>query len=74
MSLPTPEQQKTAQELAREVVGTHESLAKDVILLHGCTWRILSRDGEALMGTCDLKPCRVNLKIVDGYITSASIG
>lgn len=71
---PTSEQQQVAQALARSVVGGSEQNAVAAITSAGCTSRIQSRDGNAYMGTCDLKSTRVNLTIVDGIVTKATTG
>jgi hypothetical protein len=56
------------------LVGMTEDEAISVIEEQGWTSRISARDGEYFALTMDLRADRVNLEIVDGVVTVATIG
>lgn len=59
---------------ADAVVGLSEAEATSAIEAAGGTVRIVSRDGEDFPVTMDYRFDRVNLRIVDGVVTEATIG
>lgn len=61
-------------ELAEEVVGMSEAEAGAAVKDAGCVLRIVERDGEAYMVTQDYRTDRVNVTIVAGVVTAASVG
>jgi len=63
----------TEEEVAK-LTGKSFSVAKKVIVLADMTYRITSKDGEQYMGTCEFRPDRINLHIVNDLVTKASIG
>jgi hypothetical protein len=41
---------------------------------HGVTWRVVERDGEALMATMDYRPDRLNFSVRDGTVIKTTKG
>lgn len=60
--------------LAGEVVGMTEAEASAAIEDAGCVMRVMKRDGESFMGTDDYRTDRVNVTIVAGVVTAATVG
>ena len=63
-----------AQSVADGLVGLSESDASEVAEGKGLEVRVVERDGEFLPATADYRTDRVNLTIVDGTVTAATIG
>jgi heat shock protein HslJ len=62
------------QKVAEDVVGLPEDDAQAAVEGAGLTFRVISRDGEGLAATDDYSVSRINVAIVDGKVTEASIG
>ena len=62
------------QKLAAEVLGMPEAEAQAAVEGAGLTYRVVSRDGKALAVTDDYSVTRINVAIVDGTVTEATIG
>lgn len=62
------------QKVAEDVVGLPEDDAQAAVEGAGLTFRVISRDGEGLAATDDYSVSRINVDIVDGKVTEASIG
>ncbi|HSO03877.1 MAG TPA: META domain-containing protein [Candidatus Limnocylindrales bacterium] len=60
--------------MATEVVGMAESEAQAAVEGAGLTYRVVSRDGTGLAVTEDYSVSRINVAIVDGQVTEATIG
>jgi hypothetical protein len=57
-----------------KLVGMEETEAETTIKDAKLSVRIKEQDGEAMMGTMDVRDDRVNLKIENGKVVSADIG
>lgn len=62
------------QKVAEDVVGLPEDDAQAAVEGAGLTFRVISRDGEGLAATDDYSVSRINVAIVAGKVTEASIG
>jgi hypothetical protein len=62
------------QALAEKVVGLAEAEAVDLVESVGGVARVVARDGETFSGTEDYRVDRINLRVEDGKVTTASIG
>jgi len=62
-----------AQDLAAKIVGLPEADAQATVSGAGVAWRVVARDGEGLAVTDDWSGNRVNVKIEDGKVASASV-
>lgn len=60
--------------MATEVVGMAETEAQAAVEGAGLTYRVVSRDGTGLAVTEDYSVSRINVAIVDGQVTEATIG
>jgi hypothetical protein len=56
------------------VAGCAEAEVQTRAQAAGWTIRVMSRDGEDLMGTMDYRPDRLNLTVEQGTVTSVDIG
>jgi hypothetical protein len=71
----SPAQQLSpAEEFAAVAAGMTESEAQAGADAAGLTLRVVSRDGEPLPATMDYRLDRVNVALVDGVVTEASVG
>lgn len=60
---------------ARDMLGLRQGAAERLAKDNGCTVRVVSRDGERLARTDDLRVNRVNVNVERGYVTALqSIG
>ncbi len=59
---------------AISVLGMSEAEAIKVVEAAGVTYRVMARDGESFVGTCDWKPNRLNLRIAAGKVVSVDFG
>ena len=57
-----------------DLVGQTETDAITWIRALGMRCRVMRRDKESFMGTCDYRTDRVNLEVDNGNVTKASIG
>lgn len=57
-----------------DLIGKTEAEAINELKARGFVSRVMSREGKALVGTCDLRPNRANLTILGGKLTSISVG
>lgn len=62
------------QAVALEIIGMREAKAQDTVQAAGLKFRVVSRDGTALMVTEDYSVTRINATIVGGEVTETSIG
>ena len=62
-----------AKDLAVAVLGKAYEEARNLVSESGCEMRLSSRDGESFPMTMDFRGDRVNLDLVDGKVTSASV-
>jgi heat shock protein HslJ len=62
------------QEMAADVVGLPEAEAQAAVEGAGLTFRVVSRDGESFAVTDDYSLTRINVVVVDGAVTEATIG
>lgn len=60
--------------LAAEVVGMSEARARAAVQAADATFRVVSRDGTALPVTDDYRTNRVNVTLVGGTVTEATVG
>ncbi|HYN57450.1 MAG TPA: META domain-containing protein [Motilibacterales bacterium] len=60
--------------MATQVLGLAEADAQAAVEGAGLTYRVISRDGEGLAVTDDYRLSRINVAIVDGKVTEATIG
>jgi len=70
--MPTVSASTTA--LAARVVGMSQAQARRAVEAAGRTFRVVSRDGEALVVTDDYRTDRINATVVDGTVTSTTVG
>ena len=59
------------ESLKESVIGKSEQEVKRIL---DVPVRVVSKDGESFMLTCDYNPDRINLKIKNGKITEAYCG
>ena len=60
---------------ARELLGLREAAAERLAEAGDCTMRVVTRDGEQLAVTQDLRFDRINVRVERGYVTAVrSIG
>jgi hypothetical protein len=57
-----------------ELVGLSEKAASEVSASMGLVMRIVERDGDAFPATMDFRDDRVNVVVVDGRVTAATVG
>jgi hypothetical protein len=62
------------QAVALEVIGMSEAEAQRTVQEAGLTFRLVSRDGTALMVTEDYSVTRINATVVDDEVTESTIG
>lgn len=62
------------QPVADSVVGMTEEEAEATVTDAGLVFRVVSVDGQPNLGTADYRTDRVNVEIVDGKVTEATIG
>jgi heat shock protein HslJ len=62
------------QQMAADVVGLPEAEAQAAVEGAGLTFRVVSRDGESFAVTDDYSLTRINVVVVDGAVTEATIG
>ena len=62
------------QAVALEVIGMSEAEAQRTVQEAGLTFRVVSRDGTALMVTEDYSVTRINATVVDDEVTESTIG
>ena len=55
---------KTMNEICNNIVGKSVDIAMDIIKVAGLEPRLREVNGQSFMGTTDVKPNRVNLKVV----------
>lgn len=65
---------KTAQELATEIVGKTWNEAKDLAYDTPCVFRYGSIDGESYFLTQDVDQNRITVTIVNNVVTAAVVG
>jgi len=56
------------------LIGKTEAEAKAILAKQELSYRIVMRDGEYYIVTADFNPKRINLSIVDGIVTCATLG
>ncbi len=56
------------------LIGMSEQAAREATESAGYRWRVMSIDGEDLIGTADYDEGRVNVKLIDGVVTEAWLG
>lgn len=61
-------------EAYQKYVGMTEEEAVQAIQAAGLKARIMCRDGQRYVGTCDFRLDRVNLTITQGKVTNATVG
>ena len=71
---PVDSEVSAAQSVADGLVGLAETDATKVATGKGLEVRVVERDGEFFPATADYRTDRVNLTIVDGTVTAATIG
>lgn len=78
VSIPTEEeiqqQLKRSEEFAATLIGFAEQEAIDAIEAEGLIARVVARDGEYYAVTEDYSVSRINLVIVGGLVTEATVG
>ena len=78
VSIPTEEemqqQLQRTEEFASTVIGLGEQDAIDAIEAEGLIARVVARDGEYYAVTEDYSVSRINLVIVGGLVTEATVG
>lgn len=57
-----------------DIIGKGLREANDIITEAGMSYRVVSRDGVAMVGTADHRRDRVNLTLVDQKITAYTCG
>jgi hypothetical protein len=57
---------------AQQVVGESVQGAERLAERHGCSVRVIERDGEPLAGTDDLVPSRINVVVENGLVTQVA--
>lgn len=62
------------QGLALQIIGMSESAAQRTVETAGRTFRVVARDGTALLVTEDYSVTRINATVVDDEVTETSIG
>jgi heat shock protein HslJ len=62
------------QQMTADVVGMPEAEAQAAVEGAGLTFRVVSRDGESFAVTDDYSLTRINVVVVDGAVTEATIG
>ena len=62
------------EQFARELVGLDELEAKFCVETSDLLWRVVGRDGESFIVTLDYIPQRVNVVIISGLVSEASVG
>ena len=65
---------KATEKLSEEVVGLPQDEAQAAIEGAGLTYRVVARDGKALVATDDYSVTRINVAVDDGTVTEATIG
>jgi hypothetical protein len=60
--------------MTTDVLGMAEAEAQAALEDSGLTFRVVSRDGTGLAVTDDYSVSRINVAIVDGRVTEATIG
>jgi heat shock protein HslJ len=63
-----------ALEMTTEVLSMAEAEAQAAVEGAGLTFRVVSRDGESFAVTDDYSITRINVVVVDGAVTEATIG
>ncbi len=63
-----------AVSMATEILGMTESAAQSAVQRAGLTLRVVAREGTGLAVTDDYDVRRINVAIVDGTVTEATIG
>ena len=63
-----------AEEASREIIGLAESAALEQLWSWDLSGRVVARDGEYFAVTNDYRYDRVNITVVDGLVTTASVG
>lgn len=63
-----------AQSLIDTMIGLQESEAEALAKGAGLTYLVTSRDGQRFLHTTDYKQSRINLTVVDGKVTRATVG
>lgn len=71
---PVAGQPSAAEAVAETVVGMTAKDAEAAVVAAGLTYRVISEDGEPLAATADYRADRVNVDIVDGTVTAATVG
>lgn len=56
------------------LIGKTEKEAAEKVVNAGMRCRVTEREGKALIGTCDLRGDRINIRVANGKVTSANIG
>ena len=64
----------SAQAMVTQVVGMPVAGAQAAVEGAGLTFRVVSRDGTALAVTDDYSLSRINVTVVDGVVTEATLG
>jgi hypothetical protein len=57
-----------------QLIGMEKQAAIDLCKTNGVAVRVRSEDGEAFIGTADLRMDRINIHVNKGKVTSASRG
>jgi hypothetical protein len=60
--------------VALRLLGLDESTAEAVTEAHGCTFRVVRRDGVSLPVTMDLRSNRINATVNGGRVTAVDVG
>ncbi len=58
----------------QSLIGLTKEAAKDLAEKNGYTIRVMNEDGQAFMGTMDIRSDRINLSISGGKVVEAKVG
>ena len=64
----------TVEELAKGIIGLDTTLARYAIRALGFIPRVCRKDGKSAVITMDYRLDRINLDIMNGKVTKATIG
>jgi hypothetical protein len=62
------------EELVKLLVGKSLEDARNILIKKGLRHRVSEQDGEVMMLTQDLNPYRVNMVVVENFITQITFG
>jgi hypothetical protein len=58
----------TVAEAVDKIIGLDVDQARYILQQHGMWLRVMQKDGEHLMGTCDFRSDRLNVAVEDGKV------